>query len=62
MLSCVALSVASCKTVGASDGAGYALLHPSPETRAFIFENDRPFTQEVAGHNEQCKKDPMCRK
>ncbi|MBB3385977.1 hypothetical protein FHX12_004849 [Rhizobium sp. BK609] len=47
---------------GASDGAGYAALHPSSATRAFIFANDRPFVKEVAAHNIQCGKDPMCRK
>jgi hypothetical protein len=62
MLICVALSVASCKTVGASDGAGYAVLHPNAATREFIFANDKPFTQEVGAHNIQCGKDPMCRK
>lgn len=62
MLSFAALSVASCATTGASDGAGYAALHPNAETRACIWEKDRPFTQEVAAHNTQCAKDPLCRK
>ncbi len=49
-------------TMGASDGAGYAALHPNAQTRAFIFANDQPFTREVAAHNLQCRKDPLCRK
>ena len=49
-------------TTGASDGAGYAALHPNAKTRAFIFANDEPFTREVAAHNIQCGKDPLCRK
>lgn len=62
ILICAAGSVASCATVGASDGAGYSALHPNAATRTFIFENDREFTKEVAAHNMQCGKDALCRK
>lgn len=62
MLTCAALSAASCATAPASNGAGYAMLHPSAETRAFIFANDRPFTREVAAHNATCARDEACLK
>ena len=62
MLVCVALSAAGCATVGASDGAGYAAMYPNAVARGCIWENDKAFTLELAAHNIQCGKDPLCRK
>lgn len=47
---------------GATDGAGYKLLHPSPATKGFIVANDKPFAREVAGHNATCKQHKACKK
>lgn len=62
MLACVAGLTGCGATGSASDGAGYAALHPSAETRRFILANDDPFVREVAGHNKQCSRDAACRK
>jgi len=34
-----------------SECDGWKQLHPSAETRDFIIRNDRPFAEDVAGHN-----------
>ncbi|MEO3389479.1 hypothetical protein [Mesorhizobium sp. CAU 1741] len=47
---------------GVNDGAGFALLTPSAETRSFIIANDRPFAEQVAGHNRTCMALPACTK
>lgn len=64
MLSCAGLLTACSSTVtaGKGDGAGYALMTPLPDTRSYIFRNDPGFTRELGAHNEQCRKDPMCKK
>lgn len=46
------LAVAGCKTTTpASECDGWRKLTPAAETRAFIIRNDRPFAEQVAGHN-----------
>lgn len=49
-------------TSGANDGAGYARLTPSPETRSFIVAHDEAFARQVVAHNTQCAHDALCRK
>lgn len=58
------LMVVGCQTggPGASDGAGFEVLTPSPATRSFIIAEDRPFAEQVAAHNETCRDLPACRK
>jgi hypothetical protein len=47
------LVVSGCsQTVPASECDGWRKLTPAPATRAFIISQDRPFAQEVAGHNQ----------
>ena len=47
-----ALFLAACtQTVPASECDGWRKLTPSSPTRAFIIKNDRPFAEQVAGHN-----------
>jgi len=65
MVSFAALLAACSSTVIASkqgDGAGYARMTPNAGTRTYIFKHDPLFTRQVGAHNEQCLKDPMCRK
>jgi hypothetical protein len=44
----------------ATSGAGFKLLHPAAPTRAWIIANDRPFAEEVAGHNRFCRTQKAC--
>ena len=55
-------SLAGCATSGVGEGAGYELLTPSRATAEFIVSNDRPFAEQVVGHNRQCRADDGCRK
>lgn len=58
-----ALLAAACQTTGSvNDGAGYSRLTPNSGTRTYITQNDPLFTDQVAGHNVQCNKDPRCTK
>lgn len=63
-LACVlSLAVAGCQTkVAAIEGAGFSLLTPAAQTRDFIIKNDRPFAEQVAGHNRTCKRLAACTK
>ncbi len=61
-LASAALLAGCTATDGASDGAGYERQTPNSETRTFITIHDPLFRDQVAAHNEQCAKDPMCRK
>jgi hypothetical protein len=57
------LAVAGCQTPGAAtDGAGFARLAPSAETRDFIIREDRPFAEQVAAHNRACDRAAACLK
>lgn len=42
--------------------AGFAVLTPSVETRAFIIANDLPFAEDVAVHNRTSSALPACRR
>ncbi|CDZ67622.1 Hypothetical protein NGAL_HAMBI2605_59030 [Neorhizobium galegae bv. orientalis] len=61
----VAVLLAGCSpTVSApeGEGAGYERLTPNAITRGVIFKQDPQFTNQVAAHNAQCAKDPLCKK
>lgn len=58
----LSLSLAGCATTPGNDGAGYELLTPSASTAATIVQTDRPFAEQVAAHNRQCRADEACRK
>lgn len=46
------LAASGCQTMTPADSCdGWRKLHPSAETRDFIIANDRPFAEDVAGHN-----------
>jgi hypothetical protein len=45
------LLAAGCSTVPASECDGWKRLTPSAATRVFIIAQDRPFAEQVAGHN-----------
>jgi hypothetical protein len=62
MLAFAAISAGCSSTGNVSDGAGYSLLTPSAATRAAIVGNDRPFAEQVAAHNRQCRADAGCQK
>ncbi|WP_309082875.1 hypothetical protein [Chelativorans sp.] len=52
MLLFALLSAAGCQTTApASECDGWRELTPAPQTRDFIIRNDRPFAEQVAGHN-----------
>lgn len=62
ILSVVPLLAACGQTGRAADGAGYEVLKPASATRTYITQNDPQFTDQVAAHNIQCRKDQACRK
>ena len=52
MLIFAGLLAAGCQTTAPANSCdGWRKLTPSAETRAFIIQNDRPFAEQVAGHN-----------
>ena len=58
----LSLSLAGCATSNVSEGAGYELLTPLPDTARAIVASDRAFAEQVAAHNRQCRRDAGCRK
>ena len=60
MLFCVSFALSACQTPAATEGAGYELLTPAPDTARYIVANDEPFARQVASHNRQCREDSLC--
>lgn len=52
LLTTVGILAACSQTAPASECDGWRKLTPAAHTRAFIIEQDRPFAEGVAAHNE----------
>lgn len=67
MLLLAALLVTSgCQSTGKinvdSEGAGFVMTHPRPETVDYMSANDKRFRNETLGNNMMCQKMKACRK
>ena len=59
----LSLMACGCQTKSAAvEGAGFSILTPSPETRNFIVQNDKPFAGQVAANNRACRRATACQK
>ena len=50
----------ACQSTPATEGAGFSLLTPHPETAKYIAANDRRFAEQVAGNNRACRRSEGC--
>jgi len=62
MLFCASFALTACQTTAPTEGAGYELLTPAPDTARYIVANDEPFARQVAAHNRFCRQSAACRR